>query len=1603
MKKLKKILALILAILIIYSSVQFIFLRPKPVLAADILIGMNEGYGTSNAVNDANGAISAGSITNATWKTEDLCRSGKCLYFDGTGDYVSFSDASTLDAIATDTITLEGWFRTPDITSGQRTLIAKHNATAGGYKVYIDSNGYLIFGIDSDSTWTPSDTASTSTTAFDDNKWHMFSAVKNGTSSISLYVDGVLYQTDSSITSGSLANADTFYIGIDGNGSSNGYSGFLDEVRILRTAKTADQIKADYLAATQSTTGAPPVAHWKMDESSWTNDCATDSVFDSSGNTNHGDSCPNSTGPTGGAAGKLSNAGNFDGSDDYIIVPDHNSLDLTTNFTISAWINPDTLASGEYYIVSKDGVGTDTTDSYNFYAQAGDRICYETNNRTGSNCSVSGALPSGVWSHVAVAFNDAYSGVDKATLYVNGVKQAHNDNDPTQAPVALSTNLLIGRRGNSGSQFDGKIDDVRIYNYTRSQTQILEDMQGFPTTGASVSFGTTQDHLNNGLIGYWKMDENTGTTNTADSSGNGKTGTFVNIDSTDWVAGKFGSNLDFDGSTEYITVASPALPTSDYTYSAWVNLDANSDETIFEAFNAAGSADEFSLGVTTSGAAGRIEVTNNDGSSFRSTNSISTGSWSHVAATRQGSLITIYINGSPDPTTYTDGTSLDFGSCSLVLGADVDNAASNCTSSVGNYTDGRMDELRIYNRALTPAEIQKLYTWAPNPIMYFPFDENTGTSTVYDTSGNGYTGTLQGSMNATNWAPGKFGSGMKFDGTNDKIQTSFTQDIDGTSFSVGAWVKMNVGATGYGEIFGQDAYNDPTMWENFSLTVEHQWGHVSVYRDRSTTASDWTSQDDDVAGGTWAHVMITYDGSNSTNDPITYVNGIPRTFQTNVNGSGTYYDSSRNWYIGGGERESYFFNGTLDDLKLYNYIRTPTQVIEDMNGGHPAPSSPVGSATSYWKFDEGNGTTAYDNSANANNLTLSSASWTPSGKYGMAWNGTGSVWVGQAADDADHDFTASQDFTLSTWVRSDSATNPSSETQYILKKGTITNTGTVGYAIYANTSGNIVFGIKDDTAWGASSPTTPAPDDTVTSTTDLYDGQWHHIVATKNGTSRIDLYVDGKLNASDTSLAATGTLANNQVLRLGDDDADATNSFAGNIDEVKIYRQALNETQVMLEYNRGLQAAMGAASQGSNDEARTSGNTAPTSGTNDTSYGSIAWSNPTNIYASENTRASVTLSGTTATNYLSASSFGFSIPTDATIIGITASIERVRNGGTTGAARDNVVRLVKGGTVIGDNKAATGTNWPTTEAAATYGSSIDLWGTTWTPSDINASNFGLVVAAAGAAAGADRVANVDQILINVAYTTPVTSTSQSQSQDYCIPGDSSVCNPPIGHWKMDENTGSTSTFDSSGNNYTGTLTNMSSAWVRGKLGSALQFNGSNSELKFTQTHTTVSQGTIEAWIYPTALGINATIFHGGDDAATDRFVQFLVNTSNKLNFYLRENTTANEIDIQSTITLSANTWYHVVVTQSSATPKLYINGVDVSSTVSTSGTADGTEFFDDMAGVLDNKTIGYRDRVTSTEYFNGVIDDVRFYDYARTPAQIAWDYIRQTNALVQNG
>ncbi|OGH31288.1 MAG: hypothetical protein A3I54_01035 [Candidatus Levybacteria bacterium RIFCSPLOWO2_02_FULL_41_11] len=150
--------------------------------------------------------------------------------------------------------------------------------------------------------------------------------------------------------------------------------------------------------------------------------------------------------------------------------------------------------------------------------------------------------------------------------------------------------------------------------------------------------------------------------------------------------------------------------------------------------------------------------------------------------------------------------------------------------------------------------------------------------------------------------------------------------------------------------------------------------------------------------------------------------------------------------------------------------------------------------------------------------------------------------------------------------------------------------------------------------------------------------------------------------------------------------------------------------------------------------------------------GDVSWSNASNVSASDNSRATVTIASSgDVSNYLRATGFGFAIPGTATINGVVVSIERSEANTQTATIRDSSLRLVKNNVIVGDNKAATSTNWPTSDAAATYGTTSDLWGTTWTAADINNANFGVVLSV-GRTSGGDEQARVDHITITVTYT-----------------------------------------------------------------------------------------------------------------------------------------------------------------------------------------------------------------------------------------------------------
>lgn len=180
----------------------------------------------------------------------------------------------------------------------------------------------------------------------------------------------------------------------------------------------------------------------------------------------------------------------------------------------------------------------------------------------------------------------------------------------------------------------------------------------------------------------------------------------------------------------------------------------------------------------------------------------------------------------------------------------------------------------------------------------------------------------------------------------------------------------------------------------------------------------------------------------------------------------------------------------------------------------------------------------------------------------------------------------------------------------------------------------------------------------------------------------------------------------------------------------------------------------------------------PTAATGNTSTvfgGTRPWTNPTNIEGNV-TNATCTFTGSQVGDDLVTTGFGFGVPATATINGFTVVESDTSNSG-------NVVlqgmKLLKAGVAVGTSKiSGTGNNWAAgTQANTTYGSGSDLWGTTWTPSDVNASNFGVVQATASAAIDAAGARNLQ---ITVTFTTPAPTISSCSPNNGTTAGGTSV-------------------------------------------------------------------------------------------------------------------------------------------------------------------------------------------------------------------------------------
>lgn len=163
------------------------------------------------------------------------------------------------------------------------------------------------------------------------------------------------------------------------------------------------------------------------------------------------------------------------------------------------------------------------------------------------------------------------------------------------------------------------------------------------------------------------------------------------------------------------------------------------------------------------------------------------------------------------------------------------------------------------------------------------------------------------------------------------------------------------------------------------------------------------------------------------------------------------------------------------------------------------------------------------------------------------------------------------------------------------------------------------------------------------------------------------------------------------------------------------------------------------------------GTISPGTVANDATVGNIMWSYPSGAMASDGFYADSSSFSDDTTNYLKATNFDFSIPSEATIDGILVEIERHYETLSSGTVKDSEVKIVKSNGTIGTtNKADTINDWPASDAYASYGSSSDDWGENWSSADINDADFGVVLSAN--LANDYPLAYVNHIRITVYYS-----------------------------------------------------------------------------------------------------------------------------------------------------------------------------------------------------------------------------------------------------------
>jgi hypothetical protein len=380
------------------------------------------------------------------------------------------------------------------------------------------------------------------------------------------------------------------------------------------------------------------------------------------------------------------------------------AMNTYSGVTVEAWYTPEAGANTSWTMLAYFGDSTDPNvsagvgnDGFFITSARGDdvsRAAISIGNPDAPYASESGAngpeYDDGLLHHMVSTIDDV-----NITLYIDGELQASTPLDPNNVIAGISTNYALLAKGGYGSdpEWIGAIDEFNIYNKALSAEEIAVLYAAGPLKVGPQPVDPGTD----GLVAYYPLDA-AYRGSTPDASGNGNDGAIMGDPA--FVEGVVAQAIDLDGDGDYIDCGAAEIfgmqETNAMTAAAWVTI-----RSIPAAWSAVVAKGEYAWRISNANMDPRFHfgiTIWNAPDTFGTDGVIAVGydEWHHVAGTFDGATISLYVDGVLDinvPTTEPIGAN----EASVLIGENPESA--------GRYWDGLIDEVILYNRALSMNEV----------------------------------------------------------------------------------------------------------------------------------------------------------------------------------------------------------------------------------------------------------------------------------------------------------------------------------------------------------------------------------------------------------------------------------------------------------------------------------------------------------------------------------------------------------------------------------------------------------------------------------------------------------------------------------------------------------------------------------------------------------------------------------------------------------------------------------------------------------------------------------------------------------------------------------